>query len=237
MIARDENRILQLGLDTTWQQRLFLVSLMGLRQLEEFDHKTDITVPVTTVTELSGTGVNAYRQARESATGLAGMYIKSRRAGDLEVTTSVQALDRCHYQDEQGSVELRYSKAAIPCLRMLLCQYKQWQLAELLSFRSVYSLRLYSMLKGRRGAVEFRQHEYREQIATNQASYEKLSNLIAKVTRPAIEEINKHTNLTVEFNLLRRKRGWSLLRFTPIRAQHVASPVAVVCYGRAVYTD
>ena len=56
MIVRDENRILQLGLDTIWQQRLFLVSLMGLRQLEEFDHKTDITVPVTTVTELSGTG-------------------------------------------------------------------------------------------------------------------------------------------------------------------------------------
>ena len=120
---------------------------------------------------------------------------------DEKKVTQVHWLSTCTYYKGTGKVKLEFHRELVPYLLQLKEQFTTYYLSNILQMKSKYSIRLYEILK----AQQFKRHceieldKLRRMVSAE--NYERYSNFRQKVLEPAIKEINKQTDIIVQYDV------------------------------------
>lgn len=110
-------------------------------------------------------------------------------------------------------VRIRFHPLLRPYLIALHENFTQYELSSILVMRSRYSVRMYELLKSYAylNEITFGLEELKEKLQTT--GYSDYKNFRVRVLEKAIEEINEHTDIRVEFKPIRTSRVITHLRF------------------------
>lgn len=109
----------------------------------------------------------------------------------------VHWLSSCIYYKGEGRVKLELHRELMPYLLQLKEQFTTYYLSNILQMKSKYSIRLYEILKSQqfKGNTQIELDKLRKMLSAE--NYSRYSNFNQKVLCPAIEEINKQTDILV----------------------------------------
>jgi plasmid replication initiation protein len=110
-------------------------------------------------------------------------------------------------------IHIRFHPLLRPYLIALHENFTQYELSSILIMRSRYSVRMYELLKSYAylDEITFSLEELKEKLQTT--GYSDYKNFRVRVLEKAIEEINEHTDIRVEFKPIRTSSVITHLRF------------------------
>lgn len=157
-----------------------------------------------------------YEKVQNAANSLIGQRIFLRQGKKVE---GMAWLSYICYNEGEGVVYLRFDKALKPYLLQLKSHYTQYDLDNIVSFKSQYSIRFYELLKGdaykaSNGQFEktFKIDELRLIFGLEKTDYPLFANLRDRAIDPAISEISTKTDL----NIIETKYGKTGRKVTSI---------------------
>ena len=116
--------------------------------------------------------------------------------------TLLRWLDRVRINKQSGNITYTFHEDMLPFLLNLQDRYTQYCFQDILPMKSTYSIRIYELLRSYfnlRKPITFSLDELRHKL--NCEKYPRFSNFKQKVLDVAVEEINEHTDLFVEYKL------------------------------------
>ena len=123
-------------------------------------------------------------------------------------------INEAEIEKGNGTIKLQLSNHLNPYLLELKKNFTKYELINILSLRSKYSIRLYELLKSYlwQGGWQVSVKEIRELLET-EGKYKEFKDFRKRVLNPAIEEINCYTDLQIEISTLKRGKSISHLHF------------------------
>ncbi len=196
-----------------WQMRLLFATMMQIKAGDSMiTEKQDFVVSVGRLNDLLGySSGSSYRHLARAADELLDMIITVdvRPNGDKRkpYKRKINVVSACNYIEEEGSVVLNFTNHIAPYISQLSSHFTKLKAKYILAMRSSYGVRLYEyMLQWIEFSKEreFEVDEFKEMFGLTD-KYPRVAILQDKVIRPALIDINKHTNITASFGT--RKRG------------------------------
>lgn len=139
------------------------------------------------------------------------------------------------FDDETDTVRIDFSKYLVPYLYNLQTLYTQFCLENVLAMKCKYSIRLYEYLKSVKSLG------YRRTVALDELkihmgaeNYELYKDFRVRALAPALEEINKYTDLEVEYHEKKTGKRVTAIEFV-IRAAN--EPTRFLNRERALSSD
>ena len=111
----------------------------------------------------------------------------------------VHWLSSCVYYKGEGKVKLELHRELMPYLLQLKEQFTTYYLANILQMKSKYSIRLYEIIKSEQFKRNFKIDVDKLRKMMNCQNYKRYSNFNQKVIIPAIDEINKKSDIIVQY--------------------------------------
>lgn len=155
-------------------------------------------------------GVNSksiYEEMEQTLTNLAERTVKIKQGKSFLIASW---LSSAKYVHGSGYVELRFDPNLKPYLLQLKDHFTQYKLDSILHFKSVYSIRLYEILKKeafkakidpasktKRFEVEYSYEAMREFFGVGKKEYSQFNNFKRKTIEPAVTEIYDKTELNI----------------------------------------
>lgn len=218
------------------EQRIILACIKQVRRDEKITDDELYSVSATQIAELSGTSTKqAYRELEKAALRLKQRDVRlfeepngQGKKRKVMVTGWVQTII---YIEDEGRVELRFTKDMLPYLSELSTQFTRYSLADVAQMTSGHAIRLYELLCQWRnlGRREVSIEWLRQAFQLND-KYPAIKDFKRWVIAPAIEQINEHSPLWVKY--VQRKTGRRVSHLTfifgekpsekPIKARKVA---------------
>jgi plasmid replication initiation protein len=212
LVVTKHNHLIEASYKLTLEeQRLILACIAKIDSRENGNIPSSITITAKEYGELFGIQLkHAYQQLREATDNLYERDIKIRDAKTRKRRRWVQAAD---YNDSQGSVSLSFSDYVKPYIGQLNGLFKSYQLQNVCSLKSIYSIRLYELLNQWRetGNRYVRLDDFKNMLQISD-KYERYADLRKCVIEPAIKELNQKTDFCVSFKP--EKQGKKIVRLT-----------------------
>jgi plasmid replication initiation protein len=197
---------------TLAESRLLLACISQIDSTTNRDANVPFVIHVSEIHDLvkHETADNLYRDLKEAVRRLFDRYIIVTTA---EKTTKTRWIsEQAIYNTGEGKVELRFTPEVLEYLSGLQGSFTQYKLQYVAKFTNVYSVRIYELLaqwQGR-GSREIGVDELREKLQLGN-QYPNTYDFKRHVVDRAVADINKHSNLTVEYG--QRKSGRSVVAF------------------------
>ena len=123
-------------------------------------------------------------------------------------------INEAEIEKGNGVIKLQLSNHLKPYLLELKQNFTKYELINVLSLRSKYSIRLYELLKSYlwQGGWKVSVKEIRELLET-EGKYKEFKDFRKRVLNPAIEEINGYTDLQIKMTTLKSGKTISHLHF------------------------
>lgn len=120
-----------------------------------------------------------------------------------EKETIVRWIEKPYFHKRTGTVELKLDDDLKPFL-LQVSGYIKANLKYYFEMDSKYSIKIYELLKSWEGCKkkEFEIYDFRSKIDAEQKSYENFGKFHQGVLRPSIEEINKVTDLQIDYETI-----------------------------------
>ncbi len=128
--------------------------------------------------------------------------------------SQIRWLSRIDYLNKKGVIRLTFSPEIIPYLSELNRDFTKYQLENVFNFKSVYSTRIYELLVrwgGREKEVCVDWIKERLQIENK---YSRMDNFKKNVIDMAMKEINRDTNVKVDYKPVKKGRNIVAFKFT-----------------------
>ena len=182
------------------EQRLILMLLSQIKIGDE-DFKS-YRITVADFAEIIGLkGKDVYAELDRTALALVSRTVSIRNGKSF---LHVNWLSSAKYQSGSGYVELAFDPNLKPYLLQLKSHYTQYKLDVAIHFKSIYSIRLYELLKKeafkeRNGYFDvfFEYEKLREHFGVGKKEYSTFNNFKQKTIEPAIREISDKTDLYI----------------------------------------
>lgn len=202
---------------TLAEQRVLLACIAQIDSKAVLTENYRFEVTASGVADLVGLDnlSNAYRDLKKAAEKL---YERSVVIDDPDLdnpqitqrkTRWISAID---YVPGEGKLVLSFSIGIIPYLSQLSREFTKYKLKHVARFESVYSIRLYELLVqwNSAGEREIEVEWLKRQFQVDE-KYDRVVDLKKRVIDPAVEEINKHSNIWVKYG--QRKSGRTITHF------------------------
>ena len=139
-----------------------------------------------------------YKQLEEVTRTLRSRGLTIRRENSVLQTGWISSAE---YFESEGIVEFCLDWKLEPYLLQLKGEFTKMQMAELMSFKSQYTGRIYELVYQYKSIGQRRMtiEEIREYLSLEDTEYVLFGNLKAKVIEPAIKEINANTSLSLSY--------------------------------------
>lgn len=127
----------------------------------------------------------------------------------------IRWVSKSKYDKGNGRVTINFSPEIIPLLTLLNERFTSYELRYIAKLSSTYAIRIYEYLKQyarMRETVKVDLLDFKSMLELSD-SYARFSNLKARILQPAIDQINEHTDLDVEWEPIREKRSVVALSF------------------------
>lgn len=159
----------------------------------------------------------AYTVMKEACKGLFDRYVtyhdKNPKTGN-DRSFHCRWVDKIGYEKNTGIVYLRFTHDVVPLITRLEAQFTSYELAQVKNLTSSYAIRLYELLIQWRSVGKtplFELQEFRQQLGVEDGEYKTMSNFKANVLKIALSQINKHTDIEVEYD--QKKSGRNIIGF------------------------
>ena len=218
--------------DSLWQMRLLLACLVQIKATAKLDDKQVFSVTANELADMTGQAARtAYRHLKRAADELANMSIIVKEHPDGRMRRAnrqrLNVVQRCGYYEGEGRVEIEFTRVIIPYISELKTRFTQYQAKYVMPMRSSYGIRLYELcLQWFGDAREFEVDEFRELLGLGN-KYPKIEVLKRKVIRPALKDINTHTDIRVYFGQRKAGRTITHLQFQITRIADKSNPPAL----------
>ncbi|WP_255550508.1 replication initiation protein [Sporosarcina sp. E16_3] len=119
------------------------------------------------------------------------------------------------YIPGKGAIRLKFVPELKPYFLQLKNQYTSYKLSNVLSLGSVYSIRLYELMRRSLyiGKREILVNELKLKFGIAGDSYKQYGHFKARVLTPAVKEVNKQTDLQVSFKEIKKGRSVERIEF------------------------
>lgn len=195
------------------REQKVILTMVSMIQPNDKDFK-EYRISIQEFSEMLGLKGHAkYEEIKEVALRLQEKTIFIPDA-DGFVTTNWVASQR--YKKGEGVIVLSFSPYLKPYLLQLKNQFTSYKLSNILSLASGYSIRLYELMKKWQhlGKWECPVEELKPRIGAVAKSHSAYGNFKSKALLPAIEEVNKKTDLHISFKELKIGRKIERIEFT-----------------------
>ena len=201
---------------TKMEQKLFLAVVSEISSTED----KDLTVYPIKIKEFLGLsghqsiGGEQYKQVHDTAERLMNKVITIRNWEDTGYLTTA-FLASAETTDDGKYVEIEVSKKLKPYLLELEGCFTRYELQNILQLESGYSIRFYELLKQwfKARKKEFEVDELKEFLGI-QGKYDRFDNFERRVLKVAKKEINKHTDIHIDYEKIKRGRRITHIAFS-----------------------
>ena len=206
------------------EQRLILLAIVELRQLTHdmaLDHVAfNKPIKITAGSYVRAFGVSqntAYETLKDACKTLFARqfsYQEPRDKGRIANKTTRWVSDIA-YIDNSATVEFTFAPAVLPLILYLEKHLTSYELKQVASLTSGYAIRLYELLIAWRNVgktPEIKLEEFRQKMGILEGEYQRMELFKRRVVEPAIAQINKHTDITAEYE--QHKAGRSIVAFS-----------------------
>jgi len=128
----------------------------------------------------------------------------------------VHWVSHCELVRQRGELSFTFHPKLKPYLLQVKNSYTQYQLSNVLSLTSVYSIAIYELIKKweRVGKVTFELEQFRAVIGATKPTYKKYYEFQSKILKPCQQEINQKTDISYSFEPVKSGRAVTHLAFT-----------------------
>lgn len=188
------------------QMRLLLAAMLDIKAGEELDHKREFTITAGGFSALTDTTLRTnYKALAQAADDLMNMIItvNVRPNGDPRRVhkRKINVVSACDYVENEGCVKLEFTPAIIPYISNLKTQFTKYNAKNIMHMKSSYGIRLYELCLqwlATGNAREFTVQDFKKLFGLEK-KYPRVGTLKDKVIKPALNDINKYSDLSVEF--------------------------------------
>lgn len=200
---------------SVYQMRLLMAALMQVKSKEEINFRTRYFITANALADMTGAKAkNNYQELKAAADTLMDVTVTvfDDAAGNpLKKYRKINLVSSCEYEDGAGTVGLRFTEEIVPYISSLKTRFTQYQARYVMPMKSGYGIRLYELcLQWMGDEREFTVEDFRR-ILDLKDKYDRLERLKAKVINPAIDDINKYSDIHVTFG--QRKAGRKVTHF------------------------
>lgn len=193
---------------TPAEQGIVLSCISQIRKDEEVTSQTMYKISVSDYAELTKTDPKtAYRDVKQAALRLRNREVRiySLPNGQGKIKNRQRVLvagwvQSVVYSDRSGEVELRFNHDMIPYLTNLSKCFTKFNLKAVANMSSGYGIRLYELLsQWGAGERELSLEQFCNMLMLNN-KYPRMYDLKKRVLEPAIDDINKNSDLQVRWS-------------------------------------
>jgi plasmid replication initiation protein len=189
------------------EQRLVLLAIVVMRlHNKELSSSSNRPIQITAESYINTFGVTkqtAYQALKDACKTLFARqfsYQESRTDGIAYKTT--RWVSDIAYIDNLATIEFTFSPTVLPLITHLEKHLTSYELRQITDLSSVYAIRLYEMLiswkkTGKTPSIKL--NDFRKKLGVLDNEYQRMDNFKRIVLLPAIEQINKHTDITVSY--------------------------------------
>lgn len=134
-----------------------------------------------------------------------------------ETVTKSRWVSQIAYVDDLAVLEVIFAPAVVPLITKLEKHFTSYQLKQVSQLTSKYSIRLYEMLiawreRGKTPVLNLQ--EFRGRLGLSDNEYSAMNDFKKRVLSPAIEQINKLTDIDVDYEQFKSGRSITGLQFS-----------------------
>jgi len=202
------------------EQRIMLACISQVRRDAPITDDVLYSVRAQQIAEMSGTSPKqAYQELREAALRLKRREVRLTREPNgqgtkrkIMITGWVQTI---FYIEDEGRVELRFTKDMLPYLPELTEQFTCYELTDVAKMKSAHAIRLYELLMQwvSTGERVVAVSELRSWLRLEER-YPLMADMRRWVIEPAVAQINEHSSLAVAWEPRKTGRKITHLVFT-----------------------
>lgn len=210
------NRLIEASYRLTLnEQRLILYAICRCRE-EQKGLFPDAPILITAESfgkRFSGIGeTNVYSQLKEAMDALyersVTLYETDEDTG-MEQVTRTRWLSKASYIDGAGRVKIVFTPDVIKYITRLEAEFTSYQLEKVGNMTSAHAVRIYEILAQHReiGNRTLNLKWLREALQIEPDEYKLTSNFVRKILDVAVDQINKHSDLTVSYKPVKTSRA------------------------------
>ena len=199
------------------EQRLILLAILEARESNTPSDR-DLTIHAESYINHFNVHRNtAYKVLKDACKNLFERrfsYQKLTAKGNLENVMS-RWVQRVSYVENEALVRIRFSDDVVPLITNLEKHFTSYELEQVSSLTSVYAIRLYEVLIAWRSTGKVTMiglDELRSKLGIEPHEYKRMGQFKEKVLHLAIEQINTHTDIKVEYE--QHKQGRTIVGFS-----------------------
>lgn len=194
--------------ESVWEPRLVALLASKVRADDTDFHVYEI--PVSEI--LRGSGGRDYREVEAVVDKVMSRVLTIR---DPKGWTKYNVFSRCRYRRDEGILELGFHPDLRPHYLNLQKQFAQYNLLEYLMLPSIYSQRLFEILKSwsDQPEVSLSLDDLHEMLDTPSSFRKDFRNFRLRVLEKAHADIHKNTKLAFEWEPVKKGRGIVAVRF------------------------
>lgn len=203
---------------SVYEQRIILGCIAQVRRDTPLTDQQLYTVTAQEIADLAGIGVKtAYRDLKAAAERLFRREVTLHEASNGKGRAKVRLtrwVQEVVYQEDQGTVALRFSQPMVPYLSQLTEQFTRYALADVAHMDSAYGIRLYELLcQWREVGQREVEIDWLRDAFQLEGRYGRLADFKRWVIEPAIKQVNEHSPMWVKWSQRKTGRRVSHLMF------------------------
>lgn len=204
---------------SVYQMRLLMAALMQIKAGVPMDYRQRYNITANALSDMTGTAARGnYAELKRAADDLMETIVTITTEPDGTPylpgrKTKIHLVSSCDYFANEGRVELRFTEEILPYVSDLRTRFTQYQAKYVMPMRSSYGIRLYELcLQWLGDEREFEVEEFKRLFDLDKSrAYDRLGNLKSRVIQPALDDINTHSDIRVQFG--QRKMGRRVTHF------------------------
>jgi len=121
------------------------------------------------------------------------------------------------YEPDLGYVYIRFADVVVPLITRLESQFTSYRIDNVSNLTSGYAIRLYEIICSWREVgktPKYKIDDIRSKLGVEPEQYNTMSNFKARVLRTAIKQVNKHTDLFVQYKQYKTGTKITAISFT-----------------------
>jgi plasmid replication initiation protein len=223
LIVTQANELVESRYNLTLGEQRLIFTMIARIQPDDEDFKP-YRISLNELAEFLGIDKNhIYSDCKKITKKLLGKVVEIQETGRLLQTHWVSSAD---YVDGTGMVNLTFDPLLKPYLLQLKGNFTSSKLEMLLSFKSQYTMRMYTLLKQyeRLNGREVELHLLREILGIGKEQYKLYTDFKRNILESTQKELKAKADLTFEFDEIKHGRRVGAIRFKILSQKKLIEP-------------
>lgn len=200
------------------EQRIILLAILKARENKTPHNQELIVTAQSYITAFNVHRNTAYKTLKTACDNLFTRqftYQRYNSNGNVEVvkTRWVQSVI---YAENESYIKIKFTDEILPLVTMLEKHFTSYELQQVASLKSVHAIRLYELLIQYRtvGKIEISLNDLRLKLGIADGKYPTMNNFKARVLDVGIQQINEHSDISVNYDQVKTGRQITGFIFT-----------------------